>query len=74
MFSEPDKGIDENAPPMLQVANPTLEAVVTTTTEAVPTCVMSRLDYCKYQNITVYPNVFGHKNLHEVQEDLVRFR
>lgn len=59
---------------MLQFANPTLEAMVTTTTEAAPTCSMSRLDYCKYQNNTVYPNVFGHRNQYEVLEDLVRFR
>jgi len=71
---EPDVRMDENSPPMLQVSNPSVQTMVSTTTEAPPKCVMSRLDYCKYHNVTVYPNVFGHRSQQQVQDDLVRFR
>ncbi|XP_059491269.1 uncharacterized protein LOC132205909 [Neocloeon triangulifer] len=73
-ISEPGTTMDSEEP-MLQVSDQSVQLVVTTTTtEAPPKCAMSSLDYCNYKNSTVYPNIFGHRNIEQVKDDLVRFR
>lgn len=40
------------------------------------TCTELDLSYCKHlpYNITSYPNIFGHKSLAEVEDDVITFR
>ncbi|XP_065340741.1 uncharacterized protein LOC135940029 [Cloeon dipterum] len=66
---------DEDEIPRSFMSDQSVQIVVsTTTTEPPPTCTMSKLSYCNHENITVYPNVFGHRNQEQVTDDLVRFR
>ncbi|KAL1451793.1 hypothetical protein WDU94_006139 [Cyamophila willieti] len=61
---------------LMQVSSTT----TTTTTEipkALTTCDSVQLSFCKgalSYNLTAYPNIFGHQNIKEVENDMIAFR
>ncbi|KAF4533119.1 hypothetical protein B566_EDAN003840 [Ephemera danica] len=66
---------EPNLPPTLEVSKEEEKTEESETiTEAPRICILSRLDYCNHENMTSYPNLFGHTNSQQVQEDIVRFR
>lgn len=76
--------IDSNS---LEVKPSDVLPTVTTTQTTIPTepttekpeprqCSLLKLEYCNKlgYNITTYPNIFGHKNLKDVKENIIPFR